>query len=177
MPTTWRPTRRTGSSPPRTSSDLATDKNIEAFDVDHDYVSLWSSTSRANPRQLDADSTNGLLYVGYTGTAAGSGGFSVHDPKTGKVLGDFADPKFGKDGYGISVDEQTQRVFVSNRDFRLNPPGSELDAVAVTVSTAHPRGRLRRTTPSSSLDSVDKSNAPAAGRIGVLAGEEEALPG
>src|SRR5690606_10094350 len=36
---------------------------------------------------------------------------------------------------GITVDEDAQRVFVANRDFRLNPPGEELTAAAVTVST------------------------------------------
>ncbi|WP_166409148.1 MULTISPECIES: YncE family protein, partial [Labedella] len=139
-------------------SDVADAKNIESFDVDNDFASLWSSTSRANPRQLDADSTNGLLYVGYTGTAEGSGGFSVHDPKTGRILGDFDDPSFGKDGYGISVDEEEQRVFVSNRDFRLNPPGSELDPVAVTVSTRILEAGFDYEAVSS-LDSVNKSNA------------------
>ncbi|WP_411698396.1 metallophosphoesterase [Conyzicola sp.] len=115
-------------------SDVADAKNIEVFDAANDYAQLWEKTSRANPRQVDIDGTNGLVYVGYTGTAVGSGGFSVHDLKTGELLSDNADPKYGKDGYGISVDEKYQRVFVSNRDFRLNPPGSESSAVAVTIS-------------------------------------------
>ncbi|WP_168380824.1 hypothetical protein, partial [Microbacterium sp. K33] len=90
--------------------DLTNVVNVEAFDADNGFKKLWSKATRANPRQLDIDSTNGLLYVGYTGTGKGAGGFSVHDLTTGKALGDFADPKYGKDGYGITVDEEHQRV-------------------------------------------------------------------
>ena len=36
-------------------SDAADATNIETFDVDHDFASVWSTTSRANPRQLDYD--------------------------------------------------------------------------------------------------------------------------
>ncbi|WP_170950879.1 hypothetical protein, partial [Bacillus cereus] len=74
------------------------------------------------------------LYVGYTGTAADRGGFSVHALATGAELADKVGPAYGKDGYGIVVDEEHQRVFVANRDFRLNPPGEELEPKAVTVS-------------------------------------------
>ena len=108
--------------------------NIEAFDSRDGFRKLWGQTTRISPRQVDIDSTNGLLYVGYTGTSAERGGFSVHDLATGKLLGDFAGPEYGKDGYGIVVDEERQRVFVANRDFRLNPPGEELVGAAVTVS-------------------------------------------
>jgi hypothetical protein len=135
--------------------------NIAAYDVKNSFARLWQQETRPNPRQLDVDSTNGLVYVGYTGTAAGTGGFSVHDVKTGKVLGDFADPKYGKDGYGISVDEKNQRVFVSNRDFRLNPPGSELKSVAVTISV---RGKgvppTTPTTPPTTEPSVPPTIPP-----------------
>ena len=47
----------------------------------------------------------------------------MYDVKTGALLVDKVDPKYGKDGYGIAVDEEHQRVFVANRDLRLNPPG------------------------------------------------------
>ncbi|WP_435748229.1 YncE family protein, partial [Nocardioides sp. SYSU DS0663] len=114
--------------------ELTDVKNVEVFDAAGDFGSVWESPTRANARQVDFDSTNGLLYVGFTGTSAGSGGFSVYDADSGRLLADKAGPEFGKDGYGIAVDEERQRVYVSNRDHRLNPPGEELDPVAVTVS-------------------------------------------
>ncbi|WP_025158926.1 metallophosphoesterase [Leifsonia aquatica] len=132
--------------------------NVAAFDPKKDYAQVWEKVTRPNARQLDVDSAHGLVYVGYTGTATGSGGFSVLDIATGKQLGDFADPKYGKDGYGISVDEERQRVFVSNRDFRLNPPGSESTAVAVTMSERVLDDTFEYT-PSASIVSVNKSNA------------------
>ncbi|WP_168441100.1 hypothetical protein, partial [Microbacterium sp. K19] len=90
--------------------DLTDVINLEAFDASNGFAKLWERTSRANPRQVDIDSTNGLLYVGYTGTTADRGGFSVHDLATGALLGDFAGPKYGKDGYGITVDEVLARL-------------------------------------------------------------------
>jgi DNA-binding beta-propeller fold protein YncE len=132
--------------------------NIAAFDAKNGFAQKWEQVTRPNARELDVDSTHGLVYVGYTGTAAGAGGFSVHDIATGKRLGDFAGPAYGKDGYGISVDEERQRVFVSNRDFRLNPPGSESTAAAVTVSERILDDTFEYT-PVGSVASVNKSNA------------------
>ena len=45
---------------------------------------------------------NGLLYIGYTGTSATGGGFSVHRLATGTELVDMVGPQYGKDGYGIT---------------------------------------------------------------------------
>ncbi|WP_171024416.1 hypothetical protein, partial [Microbacterium sp. 5K110] len=53
----------------------------------------------------------------------------------GEKYADQVGPQFGKDGYGIAIDEEDQRVFVANRDFRLNPPGEELVPFAITEST------------------------------------------
>lgn len=108
---------------------------IQAFDSTNGFAKVWERAARPGARQLDIDSTNGLLYIGYTGTSATGGGFSVHRLATGTELVDMVGPQYGKDGYGITVDEEAQRVFVANRDFRLNPPGEELIAAAVTVST------------------------------------------
>ncbi len=109
--------------------------SLQAFDSRNNFALLWERAVRPGPRQVDIDSTNGLLYVGYTGTSADRGGFSVHRLSDGAELADMVGPSYGKDGYGITVDEDAQRVFVANRDFRLNPPGEELTAAAVTVST------------------------------------------
>lgn len=108
---------------------------IQAFDSTNGFAKVWERAVRPGARQVDIDSTNGLLYIGYTGTSADRGGFSVHRLATGAELADMVGPQYGKDGYGITVDEERQRVFVANRDFRLNPPGEELTAAAVTVST------------------------------------------
>ena len=108
---------------------------IQAFDASNGFVKVWERSVRPGARQVDIDSTNGLLYIGYTGTDATSGGFSVHDLKTGALHVDMVGATYGKDGYGITVDEEHQRVFVANRDFRLNPPGEETTPTAVTVST------------------------------------------
>ncbi|MCW4385611.1 metallophosphoesterase [Salinibacterium sp. SYSU T00001] len=114
--------------------DVAGVVNIHAFDATDGFARVWAKATRSNPRQVDIDSSNGMLYVGYTGTSATTGGFSVHEVDTGMLIGDFPGSQYGKDGYGITIDEQDERVFVANRDFRLNPPGEELDQVAVTVS-------------------------------------------
>lgn len=108
---------------------------IQAFDPKAGFAKVWERAVRPGARQLDIDSERGLVYIGYTGTSATSGGFSIHDLATGKMYNDMVGPQFGKDGYGIAVDEEAQRVFVANRDFRLNPPGQELTAAAVTIST------------------------------------------
>ncbi|SFN18173.1 hypothetical protein SAMN05421671_5618, partial [Pimelobacter simplex] len=57
--------------------------------------------------------------------------------------------QYGKDGYGIAIDEERQRVFVSNRDHRLNPPGQETTPVAVTVSQRFVDGKLPGPVPGS----------------------------
>ena len=108
---------------------------IQAFDASNGFVKIWERSVRPGARQVDIDSTHGLLYIGYTGTSETGGGFSVHDLKTGGLKVDMVGATYGKDGYGIAVDEEHQRVFVANRDFRLNPPGDETTPVAVTVST------------------------------------------
>ncbi|MFI5428427.1 YncE family protein [Aeromicrobium sp. UC242_57] len=137
----------------------ATDvKNVEVFDAKGSFASKWSTPTRANARQVDIDSTNGLVYVGYTGTNDTSGGFSVHSLATGKELADKKGAAFGKDGYGIAVDEERQHVYVSNRDFRLNPAGEETTAIAINVSE-----RVLAETwdysAAGNLKSVDKSSA------------------
>lgn len=109
--------------------------DIQVFDAKKGFSQVWAGEVRPGARQLDIDSTRGLLYVGYTGTSSDRGGFSVHSLATGQKLADQVGPQFGKDGYGIAIDEKRQRVFVANRDFRLNPPGEEREPKAVTVST------------------------------------------
>lgn len=114
--------------------ELTDVKNVEVFDAGRNFAKVWESPTRANARQVDYDATNGLLYVGFTGVTADSGGFSVFDADSGELLVDKVGPEFGKDGYGIAVDEERQRVYVSNRDHRLSPPGEETVPVAVTIS-------------------------------------------
>ncbi len=123
-----------------TFSDVAGDPGIKAYDAADGFAKKWEMAVRPNARQVDIDSAHGLLYIGYTGTSATAGGFSVHDLATGASHADMVGPAYGKDGYGIAVDEETQRVYVSNRDFRLNPPGEELTPYAVTVSVRNDSG-------------------------------------
>ena len=95
---------------------------------------------------------------------------------TGKLLVDKVGDQYGKDGYGIAVDEERQRVFVANRDHRLNPPGEETDPVAVTVSrrvVPETPGLRRARQPGVGRD----ADGAAAGRGGVLAGAGHAVPG
>lgn len=114
--------------------DVVGEIGVLAYDSTDGFRKVWERAVRPGARQIDIDSERGLLYVGYTGTTADRGGFSVHSLATGTQWADLPGPQHGKDGYGITVDEEQQRVFVANRDFRLNPPGEELDAKAVTVS-------------------------------------------
>ncbi len=107
---------------------------IQAFDATSGFSLKWERSVRVGARQVDIDSERGLLYIGYTGTGVDAGGFSVHELATGRMVSDMVGPAYGKDGYGITVDEEAERVFVANRDFRLNPPGQETSPAAVTVS-------------------------------------------
>lgn len=143
-------------------------RGLQAFDSRNGFVKLWERSVRPNARQVDIDSTNGVLYVGYTGTGSDGGGFSVHDLRTGAQLADMVGPEYGKDGYGIAVDDERQRVFVANRDFRLNPPGQELTAAAITVSA-------RVVDPVDPTDPVDPVGPPDPGEPGVGAYESRPL--
>ncbi|MFL1999917.1 metallophosphoesterase [Microbacterium sp. A1-JK] len=146
--------------------------DLQAFAANDGFSLVWEKEVRAGARQVDIDSEHGLLYVGYTGTSADRGGFSVHALTSGASLVDKVGPEFGKDGYGIVVDEEDQRVFVANRDFRLNPPGEELVPFAVTESTriAEPEAEtfayekladLDSVMPNSSTDAAHKAALPA----------------
>lgn len=140
---------------------------ILAYDATAGFAKQWERAVRPGARQVDIDSAQGLLYIGYTGTSADRGGFSVHRLDTGAQLVDMVGPQYGKDGYGITVDEERQRVFVANRDFRLNPPGEELIAAAVTVSqrvidgsAVDPNDPVDPTGPNDPTDPIDSGVEP-----------------
>ncbi|HTH04367.1 MAG TPA: metallophosphoesterase, partial [Ilumatobacteraceae bacterium] len=46
-------------------TDVEGNPGIQAFDAKNGFVKKWEKAVRPNSRQLDIDSTNGLLYIGY----------------------------------------------------------------------------------------------------------------